>query len=57
VICWDNLHLVAGSPDEVTRELEAFREAGVRHFQVRLMDYPSPAGLERFARRVMPRLS
>jgi alkanesulfonate monooxygenase SsuD/methylene tetrahydromethanopterin reductase-like flavin-dependent oxidoreductase (luciferase family) len=57
LIRWDNLHLVAGSPDQVTRELEAFREAGVRHFQVRVMDYPSPAGLERFARRVMPRLS
>jgi alkanesulfonate monooxygenase SsuD/methylene tetrahydromethanopterin reductase-like flavin-dependent oxidoreductase (luciferase family) len=57
LIRWDNLHLVAGSPDEVTREVEAFREAGVRHFQVRFMDYPSPAGLERFARRVMPRLA
>ena len=53
----DDLHIVAGSPDEVTRELESFREAGVDHFQVRFMDHPSPAGLERFAARVMPRLA
>jgi alkanesulfonate monooxygenase SsuD/methylene tetrahydromethanopterin reductase-like flavin-dependent oxidoreductase (luciferase family) len=53
---WDNLHLVAGNPDEVTRELESFREAGVQHFQMRFVDYPSPAGLERFLQKVMPRL-
>jgi len=53
---WGDLHLVAGTSDQVTRELEAFREAGVEHFQVRFMDYPSTAGFERFAQRVMPRL-
>ena len=53
---WDNLHIVAGTPDEVTRELEAFRDAGVQHFQVRFMDYPKSDGLERFISKVLPRL-
>jgi alkanesulfonate monooxygenase SsuD/methylene tetrahydromethanopterin reductase-like flavin-dependent oxidoreductase (luciferase family) len=57
VIRWDDLHIVAGTPDEVTRELEAFRAAGVDHFQVRFMDYPDSAGMERFAATVMPRLA
>ncbi len=53
---WPGLHLVAGDPDEVGRELLAFRDAGVRHFQVRFLDYPSTAGFERFVRQVLPRL-
>ena len=53
---WDHLHIVAGDPDEVTRELEAFGTAGAEHFQIRFMDYPSTAGLERFVTKVMPRL-
>jgi len=53
---WDHLHIVAGNPDEVTRELAAFRDAGVEHFQIRFMDYPERAGLERFVTRVLPRL-
>ena len=53
---WEKLHIVAGDPDEVTRELLAFREAGVEHFQVRFMDYPNPAGMRRFVEKVMPRL-
>ena len=53
---WEHLHIVAGTPDEVTRELAQFREAGAQHFQVRFMDYPSAAGLEQFATTVMPRL-
>lgn len=52
---WDGLHLVSGTPDMVTRELEAFRAAGVQHFQVRFVDYPRLAGLERFIARVLPR--
>ena len=53
---WHDLHIVAGTADDVTREMLAFREAGVEHFQIRFMDYPSPVGLERFATKVMPRL-
>ncbi|MFL5734546.1 MAG: LLM class flavin-dependent oxidoreductase [Chloroflexia bacterium] len=54
---WDNLHIVAGTPDEVTRELEAFIDAGAQHFQIRFMDYPNPAAMERFITKVMPRLA
>ena len=57
VVRWPNLHIVAGSPDEVLRELTAFRRAGVDHFELRFMDFPSPAGLERFIERVLPRLA
>ncbi len=53
----DAPHIIAGTPDEVARELAAFREAGVEHFQIRFMDYPSTAGMERFAATVMPRLA
>lgn len=51
-----DLHIVAGNPDEVTRELAAFQDAGADHFQIRFMDYPNPAGMERFITKVMPRL-
>jgi len=54
---WPDLHIVAGDPDEVTRELAAFRAAGVDHFAIRFMDHPEPAGFERFVERVLPRLS
>jgi alkanesulfonate monooxygenase SsuD/methylene tetrahydromethanopterin reductase-like flavin-dependent oxidoreductase (luciferase family) len=52
-----DLHLVAGGPDDVTRELRAFRAAGVEHFQVRFMDFPSSSGMECFARDVLPRVT
>jgi alkanesulfonate monooxygenase SsuD/methylene tetrahydromethanopterin reductase-like flavin-dependent oxidoreductase (luciferase family) len=52
----DGPYIVAGSPDEVARELEEFRDAGVRHFQLRFMDHPDPAGMERFVIDVLPRL-
>ena len=54
---WDHLHIVAGNPGEVARELQAFRDAGAQHFQIRFMDYPNPAGFERFVAQVMPRLT
>ena len=50
-------YVVAGDADAVTRELEGYRRAGVDHFQVRFMDHPGVAGLERFVARVLPRLS
>ena len=49
-------HVVSGDPDGVTRELLAFVAAGARHFQIRFMDYPETAGMERFVEKVMPRL-
>ena len=54
---WPDLHIVAGTPDEVARELRAFIAAGVHHFQVRFMDYPAAAGFERFVARVLPQLA
>ncbi len=53
---WGHLHIVAGNPDEVTRELEAYRDAGAGHFMIRFMDYPRTDNLERFITKVLPRL-
>ncbi len=50
-------YTVAGDADAVRGELERYRAAGVDHFQIRFMDHPSEAGLERFVTRVLPRLS
>ncbi|HEU5423898.1 MAG TPA: LLM class flavin-dependent oxidoreductase [Nitrolancea sp.] len=57
LIRWDDLHIVAGTPDQVAAELRQFREAGVEHFQVRFMDYPGLAGARRFIERVIPCLT
>jgi alkanesulfonate monooxygenase SsuD/methylene tetrahydromethanopterin reductase-like flavin-dependent oxidoreductase (luciferase family) len=54
---WDNLHITAGNPDEVTMQLEAYRAAGVQHFQLRFIDYPRSTGLELFLSKVLPRLA
>lgn len=56
VVRWQDLHIVAGTPDQVAAELQAFADAGARHMQLRFMDHPSTAGLERFAAKVLPRL-
>jgi alkanesulfonate monooxygenase SsuD/methylene tetrahydromethanopterin reductase-like flavin-dependent oxidoreductase (luciferase family) len=53
---WGDLHIVGGDSDQVTRELMEFIRGGVQHFQIRFMDYPSTAGMERFVENVMPRL-
>lgn len=50
-------HVVGGSAEDVVRELQAFRDAGARHFQLRFVDYPSLRGMERFVSEVMPRLA
>jgi alkanesulfonate monooxygenase SsuD/methylene tetrahydromethanopterin reductase-like flavin-dependent oxidoreductase (luciferase family) len=49
-------HVIAGTPDDVTRELEEFIRLGVRHFQFRLLDFPSHDGLHTFIDKVLPRL-
>jgi alkanesulfonate monooxygenase SsuD/methylene tetrahydromethanopterin reductase-like flavin-dependent oxidoreductase (luciferase family) len=54
---WPDVHVVAGSPGDVAAELIAFRRAGVDHFPLRLVDFPSTDGLCRFAEEVMPRLT
>ena len=53
VVRWPDLHIVAGTSDEVAAEIRAFAAAGVQHFQVRFMDYPSTGGLERFVTKVL----
>ena len=52
----DDPHFVAGSPDDVTRELEQFVQLGVKHIQIRFTDFPSSDGLELFINKVLPRL-
>ncbi len=52
----EGMHVVAGSPDEVTRELERFRDLGVELFMLRFLDFPSTEGLELFIQKVIPRL-
>jgi alkanesulfonate monooxygenase SsuD/methylene tetrahydromethanopterin reductase-like flavin-dependent oxidoreductase (luciferase family) len=47
-------HFVAGNSEEVTRELEQFRELGVSYFIFRFLD---PASLERFVQTVLPRFA
>ncbi len=52
----DDLHVIGGSPDEVTRELEQFVALGVEHFMLRFADFPEMEGLELFLEKVLPRL-
>ena len=49
-------HVIAGTPDDVTRELEEFVRLGVRHFQFRILDFPRHDGLQTFIDKVIPRL-
>lgn len=53
---WPGVHIVAGSAESITRELVAFRQAGVDHFQIRFMDFPSTDGMQRFIDEVLPAL-
>ncbi len=52
----DDLHVVAGSADQVTRELERYRALGADYFILRVVDFPETQGLELFLERVAPRL-
>ena len=47
---------IVGSPAEVAEQLQAFVDLGVSYLIVRLVDFPSTAGIELFVREVMPRL-
>lgn len=49
-------HFVAGSPDDVTTELEQYIRLGVKHIQIRFQDFPGSNGLELFINKVLPRL-
>jgi alkanesulfonate monooxygenase SsuD/methylene tetrahydromethanopterin reductase-like flavin-dependent oxidoreductase (luciferase family) len=51
-----DFHLISGTPDDITRELEQFIKLGVKHFQFRVMDFPKTDGLQTFIEKVIPRL-
>jgi alkanesulfonate monooxygenase SsuD/methylene tetrahydromethanopterin reductase-like flavin-dependent oxidoreductase (luciferase family) len=54
---WPPVHVVTGTPSAVAEELVAFRRAGVDHFQLRFMDFPSTEGIARFVGEVLPSLA
>jgi len=49
------VYVVAGTPDEVAAQLQAFATAGVRHMQLNFLDFPRLDSLELFVREVLPR--
>jgi len=51
------VHVVSGTPDEVTPQLQAFADAGVRHMQLNFLDFPRTESLELFVSDVLPRFS
>ncbi len=48
--------VIVGTPAQVARELQEFIDLGVERLIVRMVDFPSTAGLELFAREVVPLL-
>ncbi|HKP51199.1 MAG TPA: LLM class flavin-dependent oxidoreductase [Chloroflexia bacterium] len=52
----DGIYVVGGTPADVASELQEFVNLGVKHFQLRFLDFPETRGLERFIKEVMPRL-
>jgi alkanesulfonate monooxygenase SsuD/methylene tetrahydromethanopterin reductase-like flavin-dependent oxidoreductase (luciferase family) len=51
-----NLHVVAGTAEQVTAELQDFLKLGVTHFLFRMADFPRMDGYERLVGEVLPRL-
>lgn len=49
------VHVVSGTPDEVTAQLAAFADAGVRHMQLNFLDFPRTDSLDLFLSDVLPR--
>lgn len=52
-----DVYVVGGTADMVAEELLQFKRLGVKHFQLRFLDFPSTGGLEQFIEKVIPRLS
>ncbi|MCC7265470.1 MAG: LLM class flavin-dependent oxidoreductase [Candidatus Latescibacteria bacterium] len=46
---------LVGTPEQVATQLEVYLQRDIRHFLLWFMDAPDPAGLELFARAVLPR--
>jgi alkanesulfonate monooxygenase SsuD/methylene tetrahydromethanopterin reductase-like flavin-dependent oxidoreductase (luciferase family) len=53
---WDALseQFIIGDVNTVTRRIEAYRDLGIEYSMFWFMDYPSHAGLQVFAEKVMP---
>jgi hypothetical protein len=51
-----DFHVVGGTVDMVTRELEEFARLGATHFQFRFLDFPKLDGLHTFMEKIAPRL-
>jgi alkanesulfonate monooxygenase SsuD/methylene tetrahydromethanopterin reductase-like flavin-dependent oxidoreductase (luciferase family) len=49
------VHVMSGTPDEVTAQIEAFAAAGVRHMQLNFLDFPRTDSLDLFRSDVLPR--
>jgi alkanesulfonate monooxygenase SsuD/methylene tetrahydromethanopterin reductase-like flavin-dependent oxidoreductase (luciferase family) len=52
-----NKYIIYGTPDQVADQLAGFIEAGVQHFMIRFLDFPSTEGLELFQNKVLPHVS
>ncbi len=50
------MYIHHGTSQQVVAELQAFIDLGVRHLMLRFTDFPATAGLQRFAREVLPAL-
>lgn len=49
------VHVISGTPDEVTAQIEAFAAVGVQHMQLNFLDFPRLESFEMFLREVLPR--
>ena len=51
------MHVLAGTPEQVAAEIQAFIDLGVRHFMIGFNDFPRLDGLELFQNEVIPLLN
>jgi hypothetical protein len=51
------VHVVSGTPDEVTTQLTAFADVGVQHMQLNFLDFPRTDSLDLFLSEVFPRFT
>jgi len=51
------LHIIYGTPSQVTAEMRQFIDLGVSHFMMRFIDFPGMDGLELFLEEVLPNLT
>ncbi len=48
--------IIYGKPERVTEQIQGFIDAGVDHFMIRFLDFPSTEGLQLFQSEVIPNL-